>query len=228
MDTGRVMVLRELLASSGWVERTTSFARTMRRSTKEPGGLLLVGTPEHEPWHLAAHLDDEAQFSGVAELSPTLVRYAPPVGAPEHLSVTLHRLEQAKRGETVFVVSDEAAPESLLTRAWDARKVGATVLALETGDNELQQVAHESLTVVSNAVTPATPEQMQDVLYGVEQAKRLPENADVDDFVSFDSVQHLVSVAAGEAAAAKGNSTAKRRFARLLEAISGPRIEPGA
>src|SRR5262245_40880257 len=102
MDTGRVMVLRELLASSGWVERTTSFARTMRRSTKEPGGLLLVGTPEHEPWHLAAHLDDEAQFSGVAELSPTLVRYAPPVNAPEHLSVTLNRLEQAKRGETVF------------------------------------------------------------------------------------------------------------------------------
>ena len=83
---------------------------------KNQVGLLLVGTPEHEPWHLAAHLDDEAQFSGVAELSPTLVRYAPPADAPEHLAFSLQRLEQAKRGETVFVVSDENAPESLLSR----------------------------------------------------------------------------------------------------------------
>jgi len=229
MDAGRVMVLRELLASSGWVERTTSFAKTMRRSTKEPGGLLLVGTPEHEPWHLAAHLDDEAQFSGVAELSPTLVRYAPPADAPAHLSFSLQRLEQAKRGETVFVVSDEDAPESLLTRAWDARKVGATVLALETGDQELQQVAHESLTVVSASITPVSVDELPNALGSASAIADL-RNEDVDpaDLVSFDSVQHLVSVAAGEVASSSTNPTLKRRFARLLEGISCPRIEPGA
>jgi hypothetical protein len=229
MDAGRVMVLRELLASSGWVERTTSFAKTMRRSTKEPGGLLLVGTPDHEPWHLAAHLDDEAQFSGAAELSPTLVRYAPPPGAPAHLSFSLQRLEQAKRGETVFVVSDENAPESLLSRAWDARKVGATVLALETGDDELQQVAHESLTVVSAGVTPISADELPNALAKASAIADLHnDDADAADLVSFDSVQHLVSVAAGEVSASATNSTLKRRFARLLEGISGPRIEPGA
>ena len=108
------MVLRELLASSGWIERTQDFARTIRRRTTEPGGLLLVGTPDAEPWHLAAHLDDESRWTGDPELSPTLVRYAGAAEAPTHLSVTLERLEAARRGETVFVVSEESAPEQLL------------------------------------------------------------------------------------------------------------------
>ena len=86
MDKRQVQLLRDLLASSGWVERTRDFAGSLRRSTTRPGGLLLVGTPKEEPWHLAAHLDDEARFSGRPELTPTLVRYAPPPGAPPHLA----------------------------------------------------------------------------------------------------------------------------------------------
>jgi hypothetical protein len=219
VDVGRVMVLRELLASSGWVERTQSFARTMRRSTKEPGGLLLVGTPDVEPWHLAAHLDDEARMTGVAQLSPTLVRYSPPAGAPAHLSVSLHRLEQAKRGETVFVVSEEPAPESLLERAWDARQTGATVLSLDGGDTELHSVAHESLTVVEQSVEP--------VYTSLADLGLADDVASSDDApsVTFDSLQHLVSVAAGEASETARRRSMKARLAHLLESISGPRID---
>jgi hypothetical protein len=197
------MVLRELLASSGWIERTQDFARTIRRRTTEPGGLLLIGTPDAEPWHLAAHLDDESRWTGTPELSPTLVRYAVPREAPPHLSFTLERLEAARRGETVFVVSEESAPEQLLQRAWDARKLGATVLSLDAGDAELHEVAHESLTVLSAQTELVTPEL---------------------EVVSFDSVQHLVSVAAGEAAQSKPSRSVRERMASLLESITGPRI----
>ena len=195
MDAARVAALRELLGSTGWVDRTRSFATVMRRSTTTPGGLLLVGTPDAEPWHLAAHLDDESRFSGIAELSPTLVRWNAPPDAPPHLSVTLERLEAARRGETVFVVAEEAAPERLLDRVSDARKHGATVLSLDGGDKELEGLAHESLTVVQN-----------DLL--------LPE-------LSFDTVQHLVSVAAGEGERS-GRKGFRDRLARAIEVVSGP------
>jgi hypothetical protein len=204
VDVSRVMVLREVLASSGWVERTQGFARTLRRRTTENGGLLLVGTPNSEPWHLAAHLDDESRWSGVTELSPTLVRYQAPQDAPQHLAVTLERLESARRGETVFVVSDESAPEGLLERAWDARKGGATVVSLDTGDQELHSVTHESLIVPTA---------------GSEQIE-VPEL----EVVSFDNVQHLVSVAAGEAAIEPRTRTVRERMSKLLEQLSGPRI----
>ena len=201
-------MLREVLASSGWVERTQGFARTLRRGTTEPGGLLLVGTPDAEPWHLAAHLDDESRWSGVPELSPTLVRYQAPQDAPSHLSVTLQRLEVARRGETVFVVSEDAAPEGLLERAWDARKAGATVLSLDAGDDELHNVTHESLIVPTADTQPEAPSLV------------IPEL----DVVKFDSVQHLVSVAAGETAAAPQSRSVRDRMAKLLEHLSGPRV----
>lgn len=195
MDTARVAIVRELLASTGWVERTRSFARTLRRSTKDPGGLLLVGTPDDEPWHLAAHLDDESRYAGIPELAPTLVRWAPPPGAPAHLAVTLDRLEAARRGETVFVVAEEVAPEPLLERVSDARRVGATVLTIDAGDTELEGLAHESLTVVENDLV-------------------VPE-------LSFDTVQHLVSMAAGEAPVPTGRRGFRDRLARALDTISG-------
>lgn len=195
VDASRVLVLRELLASSGWIERTSDFARSLRTSTRSPGGLLLVGTPDSEPWHLAAHLDDESRFAGIPELAPTLLRYAPPPGAPAHLAITLSRLEAAGRGETVFVVAEEDAPEQLLERAADARRAGATILSLDAGDTELHSVAHESLTVVEADLV-------------------VPE-------ISFDSVQHLVSVAAGDPSP-EATAGARARLARLLDRISGP------
>jgi hypothetical protein len=196
VDSDQVATLRTLLSPTGWIERTAAFARLLR-GTRSPGGLLLVGTPAEEPWHLAAHLDEESRYSGIAELSPTLIRWAPSADAPEHLRVGLERLEAARRGETVFVVTPEAAPVPLLERVSDARKTGATILALDQGDPELEALAHEALVVPS-------------------QASRL---------VSFDALQHLVSAAAGQQDAVptrRGIRGLRTRVARLLDAVSGP------
>ncbi|HEY9523176.1 MAG TPA: hypothetical protein VIR33_08045, partial [Thermopolyspora sp.] len=97
MDAASVAFLREILPS-GWLHRTREFGLALR-STRSPGGLLVVGTPGDDPWHLAAHLDDEARLSGLAQLAPTLVRWSPPPGAPPHLSTGLERVEAARRGE---------------------------------------------------------------------------------------------------------------------------------
>jgi hypothetical protein len=169
MDAEQVAALRVLLAPTGWVERASAFAKVLRRSSRTPGGLLIVGSPTHEPWHLTAHLDEASRFSGIPELTPTLVRWTPPQDAPAHLSVGLDRLEAAGRGESLLVVTPEAAPDPLLERVHDARKGGATVLALDTGDEALEEMAHEALIVE-------------------------PWSAPL----SFDMAQHLVSAAAGD------------------------------
>ncbi len=200
MDSSRAAALRELLADSDWLAHTRSFASTMRRSTSSRGGLLLVGTPEEEPWHLAAHLDDESRLTGIAELAPTLVRWAPPVDAPPHLAVTMARLEAARKDETVFVVAPDAAPEQLLERVADARRSGATILSIDDGDEELGALAHDRLVVA-------------DASRDLVVARTMPRGLDID------SVQHLVSVAAGESTTRTG---ARDRLARFLDRVSGP------
>ncbi|SEM08811.1 hypothetical protein [Streptacidiphilus jiangxiensis] len=193
MDAVRVTMLRELLADTPWIARTRGFAGTLR-DVARPGGLLLVGTEAEEPWHLAAHLADEAAYADLPALSPVLVRHHVPPGAPAHLSVPLARLEEARRGETVFVVAPEVADAGLLERVHDARRVGATVLALEAADPELRGLAHEALTVVPD---PGAP--------------------------SFELVQHLVSAAAGDPATPRRPSAGLRgRLARLLDHLTAP------
>jgi hypothetical protein len=204
VDSQRVHLLRELLATSGWVERTRDFAGSLRRSTARPGGLLLVGTPQEEPWHLAAHLDDEARFAGVPELTPTLVRWAPPVDAPPHLAIGLERIESVSRGETLFVVAPGAAPEQLLERVSDARRIGATILSIDEGDDDLADLAHDRLVV---------PTRQLDIAEDIDMRF-----ASVD----FDTVQHLVSVAAGET---ERRNKLRDRLSRILERVSGPAPE---
>lgn len=135
------------MTGSRWLEQARLLGRALRTTPRSPGGLLLVGTPAFEPWHMAAHLDDESRLSGIAGLSPTLVRWSPPPGAPPHLAVGLGRLEAARRGETLFVVAEDAAPAPLLERVSDARKTGATILALDSDDPELDALAHEALAI---------------------------------------------------------------------------------
>jgi hypothetical protein len=172
MDSDQVAALRMLLGSSTWLQRARSFAQALRGAApRTPGGLLIVGTPDDEPWHLAAHLDQESQLAQVPGLAPTLVRWAPPPDAPPHLRVGLERVEHARRGETLFVVSSEAAPEPLLDRVHDARGAGATILAMDAGDPDLDGMAHEAFAVAPGLAP-----------------------------VSFDAAQHLVSAAAGERA----------------------------
>jgi hypothetical protein len=193
VNADQVATFRALLAGSGWLEQARSLGRALRSSTRSAGGLLVVGTPSYEPWHLTAHLDDESRLSGVAELRPTLVRWSSPPDAPPHLRVGLSRLEAARRGETLFVVSDATAPVPLLERVSDARRTGATILALDTGagDPALDALAHEALAV--------------------------------PDTLSFDAGQHLVSAAAGEGDMGRMRKRSIRDLlARLLEATSGP------
>jgi hypothetical protein len=195
VDAEQITMLREVLSTTGWLERTGEFGRALRTTSRTPGGLLLVGTPAGDPWHLAAHLDDESRLGDAPGLAPTLVRWEPPAGAPAHLAVGLERLEAAGRGETLFVVAEEDAPVPLLERVDDARRTGVTVLALEGGDRELRGLAHEALTVPPDEV-----------------------------LMSFDGAQHLVSAAAGQEPA-RGPRGIRHRLARLLDAVSGPVVD---
>ncbi|TGB05983.1 hypothetical protein [Streptomyces sp. MZ04] len=195
MDAVRVALLREVLAGTEWPSATRRFARTLRSSVvPHGGGLLLVGTEEYEPWHLAAHLVDEAAWSGTPELTPTLVRHRVRAGDPAHLSTGLGRIEAARRGETLLVVAPDAPGAELLERVHDARAAGATVLALDSGDRELHSMAHEALAV--------------------------PDSPDLD----LDTVQHLVSAASGENSlpAAQGRRRLRDRLSRLADQLTAP------
>jgi hypothetical protein len=217
MDLERVAALRDALSRTEWWERSLVLGRAVRR-TPGPGHLLLVGTPKVEPWHLAAHLDDESRLSGAGQIAPQLVRWQPPAGAPAHLAIGMSRLEQVERGETVFVVAPDAAPDPLLERVDDARRTGATVLALDCGDANLAGLAHEQLSidVPGGLVLPESVAARSgfgpDVPDAVVAGLHLP--------ASFDVAQHFVS-----AAAAEDDPVApgwRDRLARLLDRVSGP------
>ncbi|MEU1038921.1 hypothetical protein ACFYP4_04720 [Streptomyces sp. NPDC005551] len=195
MDAVRVALLREVLAGTEWLGATRRFAGALRGSVvSHGGGLLLVGTAGYEPWHLAAHLVDEAAWSGTPELSPTLVRHGARASDPAHLAVGLGRIEAARRGETLLVVAPDAPGARLLERVSDARRAGATVLALDESDGELRSMAHESLSV------PAGPE------------------------LGLDTVQHLVSAAAGENSlpVRRGRRRFRDRLSRLADQLTSP------
>jgi len=196
MDAVRVALLREVLAGTEWLPATRRFAGVLRGSVvAHGGGLLLVGTPEYEPWHLAAHLVDEAAWSGTPELAPTLVRHDARPSDPAHLAVGPGRIEAARRGETLLVVAPAPAEARLLERVHDARRAGVTVLALTPGEGDgLATMAHEALAV--------------------------PEGGELD----LDTVQHLVSAAAGENSLPqpRGRRRFRDRLARLADQLTEP------
>ncbi len=205
MNAAQVEALRAALAPTGWVERTSEFAGSLRRRATRSHGLLIVGTPAWEPWHMTAHLADEARLAGLPDLAPTLVRWAPPAGAPPHLSVGIERLDQAGAAQTLLVVSPGPAPDELLEHVADAKRAGTAIFALDQGDNELDGIAHEALRV-------------------------LPAQAPV----TFDGAQHLVSLAvAGRCERPPSpvppharRLAARAQLARLLDRITGPDTRP--
>ncbi|MFV5990925.1 hypothetical protein ACNPQM_00300 [Streptomyces sp. NPDC056231] len=195
MDAVRVALLREVLAGTEWPAAARRFAGTLRSSVvPHGGGLLLVGTAAYEPWHLAAHLVDESTWSGLPELTPTLVRHRVGPGDPAHLAVGLGRIEAAGRGETLLLVAPERPGAGLLERVHAARRAGATVLSLDNGDPEVGGLAHETLAVTGT------------------------------DDVDLDTVQHLVSAAAGEnsAPAPRGRRGFRDRLCRLADQLTAP------
>lgn len=215
MDIERARSLRDMLSGSAWITRTRSFAGLLRTAGHDPGGLLIVGTQAYDPWHLTAHLDDAARYTGVAELAPTLVRHQVRDGAPPHLAVGLSRLETAGHGETVVVVAPDDAAEGLLSRLDDARHAGATLLVIEAGNRELQGIAHETLTILDQEpVGPAQPRESLLVPDGVVVGHDLG--------VAFETAQHLVSLAAGEPMSAGGaRRRGRSRLGRYLDRMSG-------
>ncbi|MFF3729071.1 hypothetical protein ACFYXM_01725 [Streptomyces sp. NPDC002476] len=195
MDAVRVALLREVLAGTEWPAAARRFAGSLRSSVApHGGGLLLVGTAEYEPWHLAAHLVDESTWSGLPELAPTLVRHRVEPGDPAHLAVGLGRIEAAGRGETLLLVAPERPCAGLLERMHDARRAGATVLSLDGGDPEVRGLAHEALAVTGS------------------------------DDVDLDTVQHLVSAAAGENGdpVPRGGRRFRDRLSRLADRLTAP------
>lgn len=207
VDATTAAMLRLLLQPTEWPRRVGDFAADMRRMTRNPDGLLLVGTPDDEPWHLAAHLDETARWEGIPEISPVLVRWSPPREGPQHLTMGLRRLDFARRGDLVLVVAPSAAPPRLLERVDDARRKGGTVFSIDAGDDELSSITHESLSIPGPIVVPPND-------------SRVPVPDLGDTAVAFETVQHLVNLAAGESTGRRGRI--RSRIARALEAISGP------
>ncbi|MFG3119447.1 hypothetical protein ACGF4C_34425 [Streptomyces sp. NPDC048197] len=224
MDAVRVALLREVLAGTEWIQATRRFAGSLRTAVApHGGGLLLVGGAGYEPWHLAAHLDDEAAWSGLPELSPTLVRQRVPPGAPAHLAVGPGRLAAAGRGETLLVVAPEQPGAELLERVHDARRNGATVLALDGGDRDLHALAHDALTA-SAPLPDGNPDGSPDDALGTGTGTG-PDPEDVaSQGLDLDTVQHLVSAAAGENSlpAPRGRRRFRDRLARLADELTAP------
>jgi hypothetical protein len=93
-------IARSFLGDRGWMDQARSLA-TALRTRHRPGGLLIVGTLAHEPWHLTAHLTEAAQRPGLTHLAPILIRHHVPDDAAPHLAIDLSRFERCGRGETI-------------------------------------------------------------------------------------------------------------------------------
>jgi hypothetical protein len=202
--------------------RTTEFAHSLRRFTTRNGGLMLFGPADDEPWHLTAHLDDELHRAGVEDIRPSLVRWAPPPGAPPHLAIGLDRLRDAGRGESLLVVAEENPAETLLERISDVRRRGTTIFSIGNGDQELTSLSHESLV----------PELLLPDGFGWT-SRRIELELDHDDpqtavpltdlepqaAEGFEMAQHLVSLAAADEDA--GQPSWRRRLRAAIERLSG-------
>jgi hypothetical protein len=195
--------------------RTTEFGYALRRFTTRRSGLMLFGPADDEPWHLTAHLDDELHRAGIEDLRPSLVRWAPPPGAPPHLAIGLDRLRDAGRGESLLVVAEAAPADTLLERISDVRRRGTTIFSIGSGDKELTSLSHE--TLVPELLVPDgfgwTTRRLDD-----EPQTSLTE---VEPQLSegFETAQHLVSLAAADEEA--GRPGWRRRLRDAIERLSG-------
>ena len=176
MDRSEALIIRELLElgrGRAWLEEADGFAAALRAAPRSAGGLLLVGSvgaEQDEPWHMAAHLTDEARLAGLGQLSPTLIHRTPRVDAPEHLAAGLDRISAAGRSEAVLIVAEYDPDSLVLERVEDARRHGARILTLGQQTPLASGLAHETLGV-----------------------------PDIPEAPTFDGAQHLVSTAAAEA-----------------------------
>jgi hypothetical protein len=141
-----------LRTSASWLSKAWDLGQALRPQARANHQLFIIGTTTFDPWHVAAHLDDEARLSGFSELRPTLLRWHPPAGAPAHLSHSFEELRHSKAGPTVLVVAPDALHEDELERLANARRRGASLLAVSAAEGDLADLVHESVTLSAQAV----------------------------------------------------------------------------
>jgi hypothetical protein len=158
MDLGRLSALAAELRRCSWWEDARHLGGSVRQSTERTSDLLVVGTPDAEPWHLVAHLADAARFGGGLATAPTLLRWRVPATAPAHLAVGVERLADVRRS-TVLVIAPEAAPAGLLQRVSDARNRGATILSVAGDDGS--QAAADLMGLTHDQVLLPSPDEVE-------------------------------------------------------------------
>ena len=146
VETSSRSIKRLVRALGGLGRDARGFGRTLGSGSADVGNLMIVGTPTYEPWHFTAHLADEATRRSRPDLSPTLLRWQIPPGAPAHLSVSVDEVTRASRTSTVLVIPDLEDPE-LLERIADAHRRGARVMAMERTETRLAAYSHEYLMI---------------------------------------------------------------------------------
>jgi len=115
-------------------------------------------------------------------------------------------------GEALLVVAQHDPSDLLLERIGDARRRGARILTLDENAAQLRGLAHDTLTV------PSAPS-----VASVPSVVNVTSVASGPGPLSFDSAQHLVSLAAATPYA--GPTGLRARLGRWIEAVSGPRVE---
>jgi hypothetical protein len=140
VELGPIWQLRRVLAGSGWWDAAVRLTSIVRASASPAGRLLVVGTAEHDPWHLVAHLQEATHRCGPGLPQAVLVRPSPPAGAPAHLAVGFGAIDQVRSGDAILVVSPGPAPGELLERLDHAHRC-APVVTVDGGDAALAALA---------------------------------------------------------------------------------------
>lgn len=163
----------------GWAAGAWELGQRLRTDTDcDRGRLFIVGTDTFDPWHITAHLDDEARFTRRPGLQPTLLRRDPPSSAPVHLRRTLSELSAAGRHSTVLLVAPDEVHEDVLQRLADARGAGSTLLAVGPENSDVTSIVHA--------------------------AAWTPDTADATAGDAFELAGHLVTISAGDHRPARG------------------------
>jgi hypothetical protein len=151
MNLGQAETVARAARASVWFASLAGFAGSLRQSVRTSGQLLVVGSPDAEPWHFTAHLESLAHYRGAPELTPTLVRWVEPTGSAPGIGV--EQMTAGGAGRVILAISEGSSDGELLERLATARHRGATILGL-SGDRsstlgDLACVSHESHTVQS-------------------------------------------------------------------------------
>jgi hypothetical protein len=159
----------------GWLSRAWDLGQMLRPAAARSDRLLVLGSKTFEPWHVTAHLDDQARLLGAPELRPTLLRRCPPADVPAHLRHSMDDLRDTGRRHTVLVVTPDELDAEALSRLSDARRRGALLLGVTGDEGELAALTDHLVSVTAPAATTA----------GLEEP-------------AFAVATHLVAVSAGD------------------------------